>query len=78
MKINDCVCYFERQSADDYKFTVGGVTYYVDAKVKEENYFLVVFCFAINFDGIVIHFEDTGRRKVVQLFSGEKLIFIIH
>lgn len=40
MKINDCVCYFERQSADDYKFTVGGVTYYVDAKVKEENYFI--------------------------------------
>ncbi len=40
MKNNDCVCYFERQSADDYKFTVGGVTYYVDAKVKEENYFI--------------------------------------
>ena len=40
MKCNDCVCYFERQSADDYKFTVGGVTYYVDAKVKEENYFI--------------------------------------
>ena len=40
MKCNDCVCYFEKQSADDYKFTVGGVTYYVDARVKEENYFI--------------------------------------
>ena len=34
------LCYFERQSKDDYEFTVGGVTYYVDAKVKEENYFI--------------------------------------
>lgn len=31
---------FQRQKADDYEFTLGGVVFYVDKKVREANYFV--------------------------------------